>query len=61
MLKNFNRVQINVGLDKTLVDLIDKCFPMSSRSFAVRYILVDYFVRNGLYEVKDDFLHNSRS
>ena len=54
MLKDFKRVQVNVGLDESLVDLIDRCFPMSSRSFAVRYILVEYFSKLGLYDKDGD-------
>ena len=54
MLKGFERVQVNVGLDKFLVDLLDNFFPLSSRSSAVRYILVEYFSTLGLYDKDGD-------
>lgn len=55
MSKKMERVQVNVGLDESLVDLLDRCFPFSSRSAAVRYILIDYFRRYGFIE-SDKFL-----
>lgn len=58
MLKNMKRVQVNVGLNESLVDLLDRCFPMSSRSSAVRHILIDYFRRYGLIKVEDNFERN---
>lgn len=54
MLKGLKRVQVNVGLDESLVDLLDNFFPLSSRSFAVRYILVEYFSKLGLYDKDGD-------
>lgn len=54
-------VAVNVLLNEDIVYLIDTYFPTASRSFTIRYILIDYFIKNGLYELKDDFLYNSRS
>ena len=45
-MKNKDFVTVSVSIPKVYLDLIEKMFPVSSRSLAFRYIISYYFSKN---------------